>query len=197
MTQIKKPCKFYTRTGQCDYGEDCRYSHPHDAQILPTDPQVRMINDTAPSKKKCNNFWETGDCRHGFKCRYQHISNPTLKPKSDDHEPEDWTLVNTHSTSTARAIDPTFPSYATIHSRISDELLVPAKMLFPGLAKRIIQEASQEGRKITSVSIAESLIQSLNASNRLNEYWVSWSFQALLTRRLSKTGRVSSLPLRR
>ena len=62
-----------------------------------------------------------------------------------------------------------------MNSRISDELLVPTKMLWPRKAKEIMQEAKQEDQKVRTAAIAETLILALNASNRLNEDWVSSS----------------------
>lgn len=198
MAKLKKPCEHYAKHGHCAYGDDCRYSHPPgalDTSGVPKRPHP--INDTLPVKRKCNKFCDTGECYHGFKCRYQHVVNPAVRPKTNATEADGWAKIDPAGSAGVLAIHATFPSYATVNSRVSDDLLFPAKMLVPGKAKMVVQEAAQEGKKVNSVAIAETLIRALNASNRLNEHWVSQSSRTRLTCRSSKTARASSRPSHR
>ena len=193
MTQRKIPCTHYLK-GRCNFGDECNFLHPGaQTSAKPNNNTNKTNTSIMQAKKKCNNFWETGECRHGFNCRYQHVDNPANKSRSAATHTDDWrTTSQKPGASSTLAIDATFPTYDTVNGRASDELLFPSKMLVTGKAKATVQDATREGKRVTTVAIAEELVLALNASNRLNEHWVSHASEAQLTIRPSRIGRACS-----
>ena len=194
MTQKKKPCTHFLK-GRCDFGDDCHFLHTTGDQTLAKSNTNNPNTNTStmPAKKKCHEFWDTGECRHGFKSRYQHIDNPGHKSKLAATHTDDWRTTSLKSgAGSTLAIDATFPTFDTVNGRATDELLFPSKMLVTGKAKAIVQDATREGKRVNTVAIAEELVLALNASNRLNEHWVSHTTMDQLTGRPLKTGRACS-----
>ncbi|KAF8049995.1 hypothetical protein N665_2070s0003 [Sinapis alba] len=64
-------CQFFLRTGQCGYGDSCRYNHP-----LTHLPQgVFYQRDELPERigqPDCEYFLKTGACKYGSTCKYHH-----------------------------------------------------------------------------------------------------------------------------
>lgn len=169
----KKPCVKFFNNGSCKYGVHCTFSH--------TDPETSKIASASGSgkkgfqTKKCTSFWETGQCKFDFECRYPHLANPALRPKSNKADDTDngdkWRSAN--GVGKVQAVDPTFPAFSTIQSRVSDDLLMPSKLLPPHKVKGIITEASKEGKRVTSATLVEELVLALSSSNKNNEAWAS------------------------
>ncbi|XP_010469532.1 PREDICTED: zinc finger CCCH domain-containing protein 26 [Camelina sativa] len=67
----ERDCQFFMRTGQCGYGNTCRYNHP-----LTHLPQgVIYYKDQLPERigqPDCEYFLKTGACKYGPTCKYHH-----------------------------------------------------------------------------------------------------------------------------
>ncbi|KAH0925539.1 hypothetical protein HID58_017795 [Brassica napus] len=67
----ERDCQFFLRTGQCGYGNTCRYNHP-----LSHLPQgVFYQRDDLPERTgqpDCEYFLKTGACKYGSTCKYHH-----------------------------------------------------------------------------------------------------------------------------
>ncbi|KAL0722200.1 hypothetical protein Bca4012_036799 [Brassica carinata] len=67
----ERDCQFFLRTGQCGYGNSCRYNHP-----LSHLPQgVFYHRDELPERigqPDCEYFLKTGACKYGSTCKYHH-----------------------------------------------------------------------------------------------------------------------------
>jgi len=147
MRELKKPCHSYLTNGRCEFGGQCAGSHLPRDSAQPGSSRSTQQGNTAPINKRCNQYWDNGECRKGFGCPYQHIANPAHKSKMTAAGREGSKQINPAGTSASRALDDMFPTYSTINSRVSDELLFPAKMLSPGQAKVIIRGGEGGGRK--------------------------------------------------
>ncbi|CAN8315805.1 unnamed protein product [Cochlearia groenlandica] len=67
----ERDCQFFLRTGQCGYGNSCRYNHP--LTHLPQD--VFYHRDDLPERigqPDCEYFLKTGACKYGSTCKYHH-----------------------------------------------------------------------------------------------------------------------------
>lgn len=79
-------CSHFLKTGECKFGETCRYDHPaHEAGSDPTGggrftgPGPVREGDSAtsglplrPSERECTFFMKTGACKFGEGCRWHH-----------------------------------------------------------------------------------------------------------------------------
>ncbi|CAA7049469.1 unnamed protein product [Microthlaspi erraticum] len=67
----ERDCPFYLRTGQCGYGNSCRYNHP-----LTYLPQAVIYHrDELPERigqPDCEYYLKTGACKYGATCKYHH-----------------------------------------------------------------------------------------------------------------------------
>ncbi|XP_018433239.1 zinc finger CCCH domain-containing protein 26-like [Raphanus sativus] len=67
----ERDCQFFLRTGQCGYGNSCRFNHP-----LSHLPQgVLYHRDELPERigePDCEYFLKTGACKYGSTCKYHH-----------------------------------------------------------------------------------------------------------------------------
>uniref|UniRef100_A0A1J3H922 Zinc finger CCCH domain-containing protein 26 n=1 Tax=Noccaea caerulescens TaxID=107243 RepID=A0A1J3H922_NOCCA len=67
----ERDCQFFLRTGQCGYGNSCRYNHP-----LTYLPQAVIYHrDELPERigqPDCEYFLKTGACKYGATCKYHH-----------------------------------------------------------------------------------------------------------------------------
>ena len=60
-------CDNFTESGECDYGDDCRFQHgPDDTRDL--DGLRKTL------RGPCFTFRDTGDCKYGAECRFLHES---------------------------------------------------------------------------------------------------------------------------
>ncbi|KDQ53391.1 hypothetical protein JAAARDRAFT_197541 [Jaapia argillacea MUCL 33604] len=55
-------CLYYSRTGTCKFGTDCRYRHV-----------LGGASETAAPTQVCQHYSRTGNCRFGTGCRYRHV----------------------------------------------------------------------------------------------------------------------------
>jgi len=72
----RKPCAFFMKTGQCRYGDKCRFSHER-----PDAAPNGMANENSTNSKKqgqriCTTFQRTGSCKFGNKCHFLHERGP-------------------------------------------------------------------------------------------------------------------------
>ncbi|KAJ0262006.1 Zinc finger CCCH domain-containing protein 26 [Hirschfeldia incana] len=67
----ERDCEFFLRTGQCGYGNTCRYNHP-----LTHLPQAVLFHrDELPERigePDCEYYLKTGACKYGSTCKYHH-----------------------------------------------------------------------------------------------------------------------------
>ncbi|KAH0854720.1 hypothetical protein HID58_057754 [Brassica napus] len=67
----ERDCQFFLRTGQCGYGNSCRYNHP-----LSLFPQAVLYQrDELPERigqPDCEYYLKTGACKYGSTCKYHH-----------------------------------------------------------------------------------------------------------------------------
>ncbi|CAN6807369.1 unnamed protein product [Brassica oleracea] len=67
----ERDCQFFLRTGQCGYGNSCRYNHP-----LSLVPQALLYQrDELPERigqPDCEYYLKTGACKYGSTCKYHH-----------------------------------------------------------------------------------------------------------------------------
>uniref|UniRef100_A0A0D3B4M3 C3H1-type domain-containing protein n=1 Tax=Brassica oleracea var. oleracea TaxID=109376 RepID=A0A0D3B4M3_BRAOL len=67
----ERDCQFFLRTGQCGYGNSCRYNHP-----LSLVPQAVLYQrDELPERigqPDCEYYLKTGACKYGSTCKYHH-----------------------------------------------------------------------------------------------------------------------------
>ncbi|CAH2059702.1 unnamed protein product [Thlaspi arvense] len=67
----ERDCPFFLRTGQCGYGNSCRYNHP----LTHLPHGVFYHRDELPERigqPDCEYFLKTGACKYGSTCKYHH-----------------------------------------------------------------------------------------------------------------------------
>ncbi|CAE8666478.1 unnamed protein product [Polarella glacialis] len=65
------PCKFFQRTGWCQYGDECRFAH-----VPSADTPVGVPQGGQKSGEPCQFFVKAGWCKYGEQCRHEHIPGP-------------------------------------------------------------------------------------------------------------------------
>ncbi|KAI3995932.1 hypothetical protein MKX01_017129 [Papaver californicum] len=85
-------CSFYLRTGDCRYGLNCRFNHPHNRNKehvrfqqthFPESLKVVKEKDNKkeyperPGEPECKYYVKTGVCKYGKDCRYDHPREKT------------------------------------------------------------------------------------------------------------------------
>lgn len=69
------PCEFYTKTGTCKFGADCRFDHPPEHQVTLNEYGLPI----RPGEPKCSHFERTMTCKYGAACKYDHSLTKTPK----------------------------------------------------------------------------------------------------------------------
>lgn len=69
---MQQPCRFFSQTGYCRYGDGCRFSHNQGVSFGPAPP--------------CRYFAD-GFCAYGDACWYSHESGPTTTISSNATNP--------------------------------------------------------------------------------------------------------------
>ncbi|KAK9149941.1 hypothetical protein Syun_008250 [Stephania yunnanensis] len=75
-------CDFYMKTGECKFGERCKFHHPID-RLAPTplmakhspQPNVKLTLAGLPRREgavSCPFYMKTGTCKYGVTCRFDH-----------------------------------------------------------------------------------------------------------------------------
>ncbi|CAK7326011.1 unnamed protein product [Dovyalis caffra] len=72
-------CDFYMKTGECKFGERCKFHHPIDRSV-PTEKQtqqqsVKLTLAGLPRREgavNCPYYMKTGTCKYGATCRFDH-----------------------------------------------------------------------------------------------------------------------------
>ncbi|KAG2332767.1 hypothetical protein Bca52824_003947 [Brassica carinata] len=67
----ERDCQFFLRTGQCGYGNSCRYNHP----LTHLSQAVLYNRDELPERigePDCEYYLKTGACKYGSTCKYHH-----------------------------------------------------------------------------------------------------------------------------
>lgn len=64
-------CLYFTRTGFCDYGSNCRFNHPPNKMM---DAFARAKDDYPErlGEPECQFYLKTGTCKFGPACKYHH-----------------------------------------------------------------------------------------------------------------------------
>ncbi|ONK69920.1 uncharacterized protein A4U43_C05F28230 [Asparagus officinalis] len=73
-------CDFYMKTGQCKFGERCKFHHPIDrsapnASVAQVQPNVKLTLAGLPRREgsvACPFYMKTGTCKYGVTCRFDH-----------------------------------------------------------------------------------------------------------------------------
>lgn len=76
-------CDFYMKTGECKYGEECKYHHPMDRQGL--QQNVKLTLAGLPRRKgaqHCPFYMKTGMCSFGVTCKFDHPPPGEVKTSS-------------------------------------------------------------------------------------------------------------------
>lgn len=60
-----EPCKNYSLSGYCSYGDKCQFAHGN-CEINP------VFCGGLYKTKKCKNFWKKGFCLYGIRCQFLH-----------------------------------------------------------------------------------------------------------------------------
>ncbi|KAF8105241.1 hypothetical protein N665_0161s0039 [Sinapis alba] len=67
----ERDCQFFMKTGQCGYGNSCRYNHP----LTHLSQAVLYHKDELPERigePDCEYYLKTGACKYGSTCKYHH-----------------------------------------------------------------------------------------------------------------------------
>jgi len=75
-------CSFYVKTGQCKFGETCRFNHPESgaagavSSTAPGGQNGQAVNSAGyplnPEQQDCSFYVKTGSCKFGATCRFNH-----------------------------------------------------------------------------------------------------------------------------
>ncbi|CAH8359841.1 unnamed protein product [Eruca vesicaria subsp. sativa] len=73
-------CDYYMKTGDCKYGERCRFHHPSDrlnatSKLAPQQPNVKLSLAGYPRREgaqNCPYYMKTGTCKYGATCKFDH-----------------------------------------------------------------------------------------------------------------------------
>ncbi|KAL2971615.1 hypothetical protein AAZX31_15G205600 [Glycine max] len=70
-------CDFYMKTGECKFGERCKYHHPIDRSALSLSKQatVKLTPAGLPRREGdviCPYYLKTGTCKFGATCKFDH-----------------------------------------------------------------------------------------------------------------------------
>ncbi|KAK9732821.1 hypothetical protein RND81_04G024700 [Saponaria officinalis] len=70
-------CSFYSKTGTCKFGQNCRYNHPLRRVFKPVGDKERRFEESIEStddarKIECKYFQTPGGCKYRDTCRYNH-----------------------------------------------------------------------------------------------------------------------------
>ncbi|KAL3624667.1 hypothetical protein CASFOL_031335 [Castilleja foliolosa] len=62
-----RDCRFYSRTGSCGYGINCRFNHPSNGGQVDTGELPERAG-----QQDCEFYLKTGTCKFGWVCKYNH-----------------------------------------------------------------------------------------------------------------------------
>ncbi|CAF2101900.1 hypothetical protein BRARA_E02837 [Brassica rapa] len=73
-------CDYYMKTGECKFGERCRFHHPADrlnatSKQAPQQPNVKLSLAGYPRREgaqNCPYYMKTGTCKYGATCKFDH-----------------------------------------------------------------------------------------------------------------------------
>ncbi|XP_065048124.1 zinc finger CCCH domain-containing protein 37 isoform X3 [Musa acuminata AAA Group] len=97
-------CDFYMKTGQCKFGERCKFHHPIDrsapTSVLKQTPQqtVKLTLAGLPRREGaviCSFYMKTGTCKFGAACKFDHpppgeaIAMATIQGTAEGEETKD------------------------------------------------------------------------------------------------------------
>eukprot|EP00640_Fibrocapsa_japonica_P001093 CAMPEP_0113936662 /NCGR_PEP_ID=MMETSP1339-20121228/3507_1 /TAXON_ID=94617 /ORGANISM="Fibrocapsa japonica" /LENGTH=431 /DNA_ID=CAMNT_0000939193 /DNA_START=94 /DNA_END=1389 /DNA_ORIENTATION=- /assembly_acc=CAM_ASM_000762 len=74
----KNSCPFFMKTGKCQYGPTCRFSHPVPPNVMPFPQPLVLGRDQGmdhpkrPDEPPCDFFVKTGKCKFGSTCKFDH-----------------------------------------------------------------------------------------------------------------------------
>uniref|UniRef100_A0A803N5K8 C3H1-type domain-containing protein n=1 Tax=Chenopodium quinoa TaxID=63459 RepID=A0A803N5K8_CHEQI len=107
---LHRGSKFYMKTGECKFGEKCRFHHPID-RSAPTRNQtleqnVKFTLAGLPRREgveHCPFYMKTGTCSYGANCKFDHpppgevmaVAGQETSTKAEEEETEDGENVAT------------------------------------------------------------------------------------------------------
>ncbi|KAK1267896.1 Zinc finger CCCH domain-containing protein 37 [Acorus gramineus] len=68
-------CDYYMKTGQCKFGERCKFHHPTDWMGQASNQTVKLTLAGLPRREGVSNcpfYMKTGTCKYGASCRFDH-----------------------------------------------------------------------------------------------------------------------------
>ncbi|KAG6627207.1 hypothetical protein I3843_15G089100 [Carya illinoinensis] len=68
-------CDYYMKTGECKFGENCKFHHPIDRSGPPQQLTVKLTLAGLPRREGaiiCPYYLKTGTCRYGVNCKFDH-----------------------------------------------------------------------------------------------------------------------------
>ncbi|KAI5674816.1 hypothetical protein M9H77_15180 [Catharanthus roseus] len=71
-------CDFYMKTGDCKFGQRCRFHHPFDRSVLAQEAQMQSVKLTLAGLPRregavhCPYYMKTGTCKYGATCKFDH-----------------------------------------------------------------------------------------------------------------------------
>ena len=77
----KSICRNYAKTGECKFGDKCKYKHvKNDNNKNNNNNNHKNNND---DKEVCKYYEKTGECKYGDKCKFKHVKNNNNNNKND------------------------------------------------------------------------------------------------------------------
>lgn len=61
-------CDFYTKTGHCKFGQDCKFNHPAHYAVQLNSAGLPL----RPGEPPCSHHEKTGQCKYGPACKFDH-----------------------------------------------------------------------------------------------------------------------------
>ncbi|CAM9003179.1 unnamed protein product [Rhodiola kirilowii] len=114
-------CQYYLRTGDCKYGQSCKYHHPKQWNMPNTNYALSPLGlPLRPGTQPCRFYIQTGYCKFGSTCKFDHPVDTTgynLIPPSPTNIPMPQRPIR----STMTALAPPFSSTSDLIAARSSE----------------------------------------------------------------------------
>ncbi|KZT65176.1 hypothetical protein DAEQUDRAFT_539533 [Daedalea quercina L-15889] len=173
-------CRNFLASGQCRFGDKCRFSHDRRTQShssTPGRPSSSTTNTPPPPARRgpaagvpprvCNYYWTSGSCSRGFECSFKHerapAAIPTVAPAADAEQEE----------------EPDFFSIEGI-SRGSSSIRDERHSLTPSDAHNHLKDFLADNFQFENASKIQGFVHILASVNDRNKTWNSGNAQAFL-----------------
>ena len=108
MSGQRGRCRQFIRSGRCNFGDRCKFSHDRETRAPNTSHQsssrTPQQSSSTPNRATnapsytCNFYWNNGNCARGFDCPFRHIQKPSENTQSTQVQPVDNTPPDFFST---------------------------------------------------------------------------------------------------